>query len=127
MLGDQECRVIVAEGNACSNRHECNPKSQRLIASSPSQSSGSSAPARHPPKKHDDGALLGMGLLSAFVSLVILPEIFGSMAIILGAYAWRMERDHSRSFGLVVLVLGIAFMIAGIYFTAYFVLGDFLY
>jgi len=44
--------------------------------------------------------LIGFGLLCAFLSLIIFPEIFGSLAIIFGAYVWRMEREDSRNRGL---------------------------
>jgi membrane-bound ClpP family serine protease len=71
--------------------------------------------------------LIGFGLLCAFLSLIIVPEIFGSLAIIFGAYVWRMEREDSRNRGLIVLILGIIFMIIGIYFTSYFPLGKLFY
>jgi hypothetical protein len=77
----------------------------------------------HPPRR-GYAALVSFGLLCAFLSLIIVPEIFGSTAIILGAYVWRMERDESRNRGFIVLILGIIFMITGIYFTSNFTLGD---
>ena len=80
----------------------------------------------HPPRRGYAG-LLSLGLLCAFLSLIIVPEIFGSAAIIFGAYVWRMERDDSRNRGLMVLILGIIFMITGIYFTSDFTLGDLFY
>jgi membrane-bound ClpP family serine protease len=63
------------------------------------------------------------GLISAVLSLFIVPEIFGSAAIILGAYAWKRELGNSNR-GLSVLVLGIICMLIGIYFTSLFELGD---
>lgn len=36
------------------------------------------------------------GLISAVVSLILLPEIFGSAAIILGAYSWKKEVSESK-------------------------------
>jgi len=63
-----------------------------------------------------------LGTISAMLSLFVVPEVFGSAAIILGAYTWRREQNSNR--GLYVLVLGIAFMLVGIYFTAYFGLFD---
>jgi hypothetical protein len=80
----------------------------------------------HPPRKGYAG-MVSLGLLCAVLSLIIAPEIFGSIAIVFGAYVWRMEREDSRNRGLIVLILGIIFMITGIYFTSYFTLGDLLY
>jgi len=80
----------------------------------------------YPPRRGYAG-LVSFGLLCAFLSLIIVPEIFGSVAIIFGAYVWRMERDDSRNRGLIVLILGIIFMITGIYFTSDFTLGDLFY
>jgi len=54
--------------------------------------------------------------------MVVVPEIFGSIAIILGAYVWKTEPGRNR--GLGVVVLGILFMLIGIYFTSYFALID---
>jgi membrane-bound ClpP family serine protease len=56
----------------------------------------------------------------------VLPEIFGSAAIILGAYAWRMERDENRNRGLLLIILGIVAMLVGIYYTSYFGLYNIL-
>jgi membrane-bound ClpP family serine protease len=80
----------------------------------------------HPPHRGYAG-LVSLGLLCAFLSLIIVPEILGSIAIVFGAYVWRMEREDSRNRGLIVLILGIIFMITGLYFTSYFTLGDLLY
>jgi membrane-bound ClpP family serine protease len=60
------------------------------------------------------------GILSAAFSLLLSPEIVGSVAIILGAYQMKMEPD--RSFGLIVVVLGIVCMLIGIYVTSYLLL-----
>jgi len=84
------------------------------------------SPTPHPPRRGYAG-LVSFGLLCAFLSLIIVPEIFGSIAIIFGAYVWRIERDDSRNYGLIVLILGIIFMIIGIYFTSYFTLGNLFY
>ena len=80
----------------------------------------------HPPRR-DYARLASLGLLCAFLSIIIVPEIFGSIAIVLGAYVWRIERENSRNRGLIVLILGIIFMITGIYFTSHFTLGNLLY
>jgi membrane-bound ClpP family serine protease len=71
-------------------------------------------------QKRSAALYFNVGLLCAIISLVVLPEIFGSAAIILGAYAWRMERDENRNRGLLLIILGIVAMLVGIYYTAYF-------
>lgn len=63
------------------------------------------------------------GLISAILSLFIVPEIFGSVAIILGAYVWKNEQSNSNN-GFYIVILGIICMLIGIYFTSYFELGD---
>jgi hypothetical protein len=62
-----------------------------------------------------------LGLISAVLSLFIVPEIFGAVAIILGAYTWRKEQGNR---GLYIIILGVTCMIVGIYFTSFFELGD---
>jgi uncharacterized membrane protein YvbJ len=69
------------------------------------------------------GKYLTYGLISAILSLFIIPEIFGSAAIIFGAYSWKNEQNGSNN-GLFILVLGIVGMLVGIYFTSYFALID---
>lgn len=69
--------------------------------------------------------LIYLGLICSFISLFIIPEIFGSAAILLGAYAWRREGPNSRV-GLFVIIMGILFMFVGLYYTAYYVLYEWL-
>lgn len=64
-----------------------------------------------------------LGYISALLSLVIVPELFGTAAIILGAYTWKKEQGNR---GITIVILGIIFMLVGLYFTAYFTLGDLL-
>jgi hypothetical protein len=56
-----------------------------------------------------------IGFISAVVGLFILPEIFGSAAILLGAYTWKKRQGN---LGLAVLIFAIIFMIVGIEVTA---------
>jgi membrane-bound ClpP family serine protease len=63
------------------------------------------------------------GMLSAIVTLFVLPEIFGSAAIILGAYSWKNDTTTSNR-GLFVIILGIACMLLGIYALSYIRLVD---
>ena len=79
-------------------------------------------PQPYPAQTGRAGTWFFAGLLCSFLSLVVVPEIFGSTAIILGAYVWKTEPGRNR--GLMVLVLGILFMLIGIYFTAYFAVID---
>ena len=65
--------------------------------------------------------LATFGYITAVLGLFILPEIFGSAAILLGAYVWRKEQGNR---GLTIVILGIAFMLIGLVFTAYFSLVD---
>jgi hypothetical protein len=58
-----------------------------------------------------------IGILSALFSLIFLAEAFGSAAIILGAYQWKI--DENSNFGLMVIIIGILAMFVGVYFTAY--------
>ncbi len=65
------------------------------------------------------------GIISALIGTVLMPEIFCSAAIILGAYEWKREPGPSNR-GLLIVVFGIICMLVGIYFTAYPYLGDLL-
>jgi uncharacterized membrane protein HdeD (DUF308 family) len=56
------------------------------------------------------------GIISAILGLLIFPEIVDSVAIILGAYAWRKEQGNR---GLYIIILGIICMLVGIYLIAY--------
>lgn len=78
------------------------------------------------PQKRSATLYFGAGILCAIISLLVIPEIFGSAAIILGAYVWRMERDENRSRGLILIILGIVTMLVGLYYTSYIALYDFL-
>jgi hypothetical protein len=53
--------------------------------------------------------------------LFIFPEIFDSVAIILGTYAYKRQPGNA---GLYVVVAGILCMLVGLYLTAYIILGD---
>jgi hypothetical protein len=66
------------------------------------------------------GTHVGLAIICAVVGLFVFPEIFDSVAIVLGAYAWKRQQGNS---GLYVVILGIACMLIGLYFTA-FVLID---
>jgi len=77
-------------------------------------------------QKRSAALYFNLGILCAIISLIAIPEIFGSAAIILGAYAWRIERDENRNRGFLLIILGIVAMLAGIYYTSYFGLYNIL-
>jgi ketosteroid isomerase-like protein len=81
-----------------------------------------SAPS-HPPARDKTGRFAILGFISAVLSLFIIPEVFGSMAIVLGAYEWRREQGNR---GIIIVILGIICMLVGLFFTAYFALVDLL-
>jgi hypothetical protein len=68
------------------------------------------------------GVNSGIAIVCAIVGLFIFPEIFDSVAIILGAYAYRRQQGNG---GLYAVIAGILCMLIGLYFTAYVILGDF--
>jgi hypothetical protein len=68
------------------------------------------------------GTHIGIAALCAVVGLFIFPEIFDSIAIILGAYAWKRQQGNS---GLYVVILGIACMLIGLYLTAFAIIDLF--
>ncbi|HVP17302.1 MAG TPA: hypothetical protein VMT42_08040 [candidate division Zixibacteria bacterium] len=68
-------------------------------------------------------AFATLGVVCAVLSLIIVPEIFGAIAIILGAYTWRKEEGNG---GLYIVIIGIICMLVGLYFTSLFELGDLL-
>jgi hypothetical protein len=74
--------------------------------------------------KQNAGLYVNIGAICAFLSLIVVPEIFGSAAIILGAYAWRMEKEEQRNRGLVIIIAGIICLLVGTYFTSIFALID---
>jgi hypothetical protein len=56
-----------------------------------------------------------LGVVTAILGLLVLPEVFGSAAIILGAYTWRKEQGNR---GIYIVIFGIICMIVGIEVTA---------
>jgi ketosteroid isomerase-like protein len=88
------------------------------VQSTPPPSTPSYPPARNMTRKFTI-----LAFISAVLSLFIAPEVFGPVAIIFGAYAWRKEQGNS---GFTVLILGITCMLVGLYFTAIFALIDIL-
>jgi hypothetical protein len=61
-----------------------------------------------------------VGGLCAVISLVVLPEIFGAFAVVLGAYVLRLDCAESNNRGVWVVILSLVFMLVGIYYTSLF-------
>jgi ketosteroid isomerase-like protein len=98
-------------------------KQQQPIASPSPQSAPSPPPPSNPPPRYMTRTFAILGFISAILGLLIVPEIFGSVAIALGAYTWRRQQGNR---GIVIVILGIICMLVGLYFTAYPTLGDLL-
>lgn len=106
----------------------CNLCGSPLQLKQPPISSHPTAPTGTPSRRRPRGfgrSYTTLGFISSVVGLLIMPEIFCSIAIILGAYEWKMEPGPSKQ-GLVIVVIGIINMLIGIYFSASPYLGDFL-
>jgi hypothetical protein len=58
----------------------------------------------HPRSEGNAGRYANYGIFSAIISLFFAPEIFGSAAIILGAYAWKMDTSSSKK-GLYIVIV----------------------
>ena len=99
------------------------PKYNAALTRSTASSTQPPPAISHPPVKDKTRKFAIIGFISAIISLFILPEIFGPVAIILGAYTWRMEQGDSGNRGLIILILGIICMIVGIYLTAYLLIS----
>ncbi len=97
---------------------------QQPIASPSPQTTSSTSPPSYQPARNDTRRFATLGFISAVVSLFMMPEIFGSAAIILGAYTWRKEREGTRNLGIIVLIAGITCLLVGLYFTSLFTVGD---
>lgn len=83
-----------------------------------SQSPANTSP--YMPQKRRATLYFDLGLIFAFGSLLVFPEIFGSAAIILGAYTWRLESGENKNRGLLLVIFGIITMLVGIYYTSFF-------
>ncbi len=89
----------------------------KLSSEPPSTTQPPSYPTMRTPGVH-----VGTAIILAILGLFIFPEIFDSIAIILGAYAWKRQQGNQ---GLYVIILGIACMLIGLYFTAFAIIDLF--
>jgi len=96
---------------------------RRLEIARKSQSTSPPSAPSYPPARDMTRTYAILGFISAVLSLLILPELFGSATIVLGAYTWKKKQGN---LGLIVLILGIICLIVGIEVTAPFWLGEFL-
>jgi ketosteroid isomerase-like protein len=69
----------------------------------------------HPPGRDRARTYAVLGLISAALGLLVIPEVLCSLTIILGAYSWR---NRQGNLGLIILIIGIICMIVGIEVTA---------
>jgi hypothetical protein len=118
-----KCGALVS-----SDASFCNVCGSPLQLQQPQFSSPPTAPTWTPSRQQSRGfgrSYTVFGIISAVIGLFLMPEIFCSIAIILGAYEWKRELGPSNR-GLVIVVVGIICMLIGIYFTASPYLGDFL-
>jgi ribosomal protein L40E len=119
------CGALVAEdATVCRNCGTSLRPQQPSAAQSPQPQSAPFPQApQQPPAGSSTRNFAILGVISAIISLLVLPEVFGSAAIILGAYTWRKEQGNR---GIGIVILGIICMIVGIEVTAPFWLGGLL-
>ena len=95
--------------------------------STPDSSQSPVNPQMYPAmEKRSVSMYYNIGFICALIGLFLFPEVFGSAAIILGAYVWRMERDEKRNRGVMLEVAGIVAMLIGIYYTSFYGLYNIL-
>jgi hypothetical protein len=85
-----------------------------------SESSPTTSPSPYSMTPRGPGTHISLAAICAIFGLFVFPEIFDSVAIVLGAYAWKKQQGNT---GLYVVILGLICMLVGMYFTA-FVIGD---
>ena len=78
------------------------------------------------PQGRRAGTYVSAGVLSAIIDLFVFPEVFGAAAAVLGAYAWRLDYGQPRHRGAWVVILGVVFMLVGLYCTSLIAIYDFL-
>ena len=71
------------------------------------------------PQKRDVKLFCSAGIFCVIVSLFVVPEIFGSVAIILGAYTWRLDYSEKSRRGLILMIFALVAMFVGIYYTSF--------
>jgi ketosteroid isomerase-like protein len=87
-------------------------KTEQQLAASPSPQPTPSPSPPSPPSGPDRTRTYAiLGLIIAVIGLIIFPEVFDSLAILIGAYVWRRRQGN---LGLIVLIVGIICMIMGI-------------
>lgn len=112
---------MTTEVSSLDGTREIAHRQQQLATPPSAPSTEAQFPTSRQPKDSRTNLFATLGYISAVLSLFIVPEIFGSAAILLGAYVWRNEQGNR---GLTIVILGIAFLLIGLIFTAYFALVD---
>lgn len=115
---DEICNVV--SGEILTDKEECFPSMPESAHFSSEPALSQSVPI-NPQERVRVGLYSSIGIFCAFLSLLIVPEIFGAAAIILEAYVWKHEQGNR---GLVLIILGVICMLVGVYFTSYFALID---
>jgi hypothetical protein len=106
------CGALIAEDATVCSNCGTNLRPQQLGA--PQSAPFPSVP-QHPPAGSGTRNFAIFGVLSAIFGLFVLPEVFDSAAIILGAYVWRKEQGNR---GIGIVILGIICMLVALYLTA---------
>lgn len=119
-----DCGELVSSQDTVCSRCGATLQPQRPFASSGPQSIPYSSPSSGTSKVAGPGIHAAIGIASAFLALFIVPEIFGSIAVIMGGMVWKREEGNR---GLAIIVAGLVCMMIGIYITSIFALGDLLY
>jgi hypothetical protein len=120
------CGALVAEdATVCSNCGTSLRPQQLGAPQSPQPPESAPFPSvpQHPPAGSSTRKFAILGVFSAMLGLLVVPEVFGSAAIILGAYMWRKEQGNR---GIGIVIFGIICMLVGVYFTAFPRLYDLL-
>ncbi len=111
-----KCGALAPEdANFCSNCGSILRPQQPIGPPLPRSMPSPSVPP-YPPESDVTRTYARFGYMSALISLLIMPEIFGPVAIFIGNLVRRRGgRDGTR-----ILILGIACMIVGLFVTAIF-------
>ncbi len=72
------------------------------------------------PQRTKAGTYFLIGGICGVISWFILPEVFGAASVILGAYVWRLDCSEPNNRGVWVVLLGVVFMLVGIYYSSLF-------
>jgi len=109
-----KCGAVIVEGSSFYSK--CGSAMDSTQLTTP-ESFEYTSPLPYSPAEGMMKSYVTYGIISAVISLFIIPEIFGSISIILGAYIWKNDQNKSNK-GLHILILGIVCMFIGVYYTS---------